>query len=326
MSTNELDNEEPDSQQLSQQDFAVLERNDDIEAKVSAEENRTSSQIDRDNVRQARYNLIRSDNEILITIGRMNPPTPGHALLIKKMMYDAVTRGLHQINIVLSHSVDAKKNILECEEKRRFLYLIIDHIKSSLIEEFPQASAQINALNVEIICMNDPTELSLGTHPILKSIKYILSIYGYPNFILNKIVKIVIGADRANSYQFVTDSLFNMTPSVRVEEEVIERPVGAMSGTLVRQLVQDNDFSGYRTFLSIMTSHGLREEEAKEIYHEIHSAYYPKTMGGGKRYTRKNRKRKSKSKRRITSKRNRKITKKHRKKSKNINRKIIINA
>ena len=302
MSTTELDCEEPDSQPLSQQDFAVLEKNDDIEATY----NRTASQIDRDNIRRERDNLIRTDNEILISIGRMNPPTPGHALLIKKMMYDAVTRGLHQINIILSHSVDNKKNILECEEKRRFLYLIIDHIKSSLIEEFPQLSKQFNGLNVEIICMNDPTELSLGTHPILKSIKYILAIYGYPNFIPNKTVKIVIGQDRAGSYQFVTNSLAGMTPSVIVEEEVIERPEGAMSGTLVRQLVQDEN---QPEFTRIMTSHGLKNDEAQEIYKRIHDTY----SGGGKRYTRKNRKNKRKSKRKSRKKSNRKITKKHRK-------------
>jgi len=36
----------------------------------------------------------------------MNPPTTGHLLLIKEMIYKAVEDNLTQINIILSHSED----------------------------------------------------------------------------------------------------------------------------------------------------------------------------------------------------------------------------
>ena len=63
-----------------------------------------------------------SDNIFLFTIGRMNPPTPGHIQLISVMMEKAIEIGVKNIYILLSSTIDNEKNPLECEEKRRLLY------------------------------------------------------------------------------------------------------------------------------------------------------------------------------------------------------------
>ena len=53
---------------------------------------------------------LNEETTILLTIGRMNPPTTGHLLLIKTMLQQALRENLSQINIILSHSQDTKKN------------------------------------------------------------------------------------------------------------------------------------------------------------------------------------------------------------------------
>ena len=66
-------------------------------------------------------NTINNENTILFTIGRMNPPTSGHMMLIRKMMLYALNNNLTQINLILSGSVDNKKNPISCTEKRNLL-------------------------------------------------------------------------------------------------------------------------------------------------------------------------------------------------------------
>ena len=64
---------------------------------------------------------MNDENFIIFTIARMNPPTSGHTLLIKQMIMEALSRGLTQINIILSATIDDKKNPLDCNEKRNLL-------------------------------------------------------------------------------------------------------------------------------------------------------------------------------------------------------------
>jgi nicotinic acid mononucleotide adenylyltransferase len=44
-----------------------------------------------------------SDNTLVFTIGRMNPPTPGHMALIEKLIHRAASLGQTKIGILLSH-------------------------------------------------------------------------------------------------------------------------------------------------------------------------------------------------------------------------------
>ena len=48
---------------------------------------------------------LNEETTILLTIGRMNPPTTGHLLLIKTMLQQALRENLSQINIILSQVI-----------------------------------------------------------------------------------------------------------------------------------------------------------------------------------------------------------------------------
>jgi len=50
-----------------------------------------------------------SDNIVVFTIGRMNPPTPGHLALIEKLIHRTASLGQSKFGIILSHSQDMPK-------------------------------------------------------------------------------------------------------------------------------------------------------------------------------------------------------------------------
>jgi len=60
---------------------------------------------------------------LIFTIARMNPPTPGHFALIKKMLEEAIQYGVKKVHIILSSKTDRIKNPLEAEEKKYILEL-----------------------------------------------------------------------------------------------------------------------------------------------------------------------------------------------------------
>jgi len=225
------------------------------------------------------------DKKIIITIGRMNPPTPGHALLIKSMLKKAYLEGLTQVNIILSDTVNDSKDPFECEEKRKVLYnYIIDYAKTTLIrdlqqkdEKFDETDKQkIRDIKVEVVCMND--EIGLVDHKILNCIYYILRLYGYD--ILNKnaqnpaglSVELVIGEDRAGGYKFIGNILSEFNPPIHFQEIPLPRPEGAMSATKIRNAALSGNKSEFSSYYSEM---GLSEEETNHIYDYIRENLTP---------------------------------------------------
>jgi hypothetical protein len=59
--------------------------------------------------------------QVIFTIARMNPPTPGHFSLIQKMLEEAIRHDVIKVNIILSSKTDTTKNPLEPEEKKYLL-------------------------------------------------------------------------------------------------------------------------------------------------------------------------------------------------------------
>jgi hypothetical protein len=186
---------------------------------------------------------------IIATIGRMNPPTTGHAGLIKYMLGKAVEHDLTQINLILSDTIDNTKNPLECEEKRTILYSgVINTIKDQLIAETADASkkTKIKHMKVKIVCMNDDFgKDALGKKPnkIVQSIFHILKLYGYdieyPSMSMRRddlTFHLVIGEDRGTQFGFIGKLLSELTPSIHFEESVLPRSSEAMSATKVRTM------------------------------------------------------------------------------------------
>jgi len=245
------------------------------------------------------------ENIIFFTIGRMNPPTPGHMLLIRTMMEEALQKGLTQINLILSATTDNKKNPLSCEEKRYFiLNFMIHHLKELMKLEQPQMAEKIDEIQVKIICMNDIVNPKYGKHPILKSVQYLLQdLYGYPRTNLQMVL--FIGEDRIQDYNWIQKSLLERNPPVTMEIHGLDRPEGAMSATYIRQLALEGNLSQFRLE---MEKTGLDESSILNLYHEIREKLTvspPKKKKGGTRKRGKRRQlRKKNFSKRKTSKKN----------------------
>jgi hypothetical protein len=210
---------------------------------------------------------ISNENIIPFTIGRMNPPTTGHMQLIREMMNFSLKNNLTQINIILSGTIDNKKNPISCKEKRNMLlFFLLKHQKELLKMEQPSNSLKIDELKVNIICMDDIINPVYGSHPVMKSIQYLLNEkYGYPR---NNIKMILfIGQDRASDFLWLQKTLLERNPSIELEIVPIERPDGAISATYIRQLAIDGD---YDTFKQQMLDTGLNDDEyIGKLYKEI---------------------------------------------------------
>ena len=247
-------------------------------------------------------NTINNENTILFTIGRMNPPTSGHMMLIRKMMLYALNNNLTQINLILSGSVDNKKNPISCTEKRNLLiHFLLSHQKELLKIENPSLSYKIDELQVKIICMDDVLNPDYGTHPIMKSINYILKeLYGYPRVNLNMIL--FIGQDRENDYFWIQDSLRKKNPpvSLDINSEGLERPEGAISATYIRQLAIDGNWDEFK---NEMFKTGLDEPTAYSLYKQIKEKLVSKKPSTRTR-TKKSIKKKRNNKSRKSKKRN----------------------
>jgi hypothetical protein len=267
-------------------------------------------------------NYRNSETTIVATIARMNPPTPGHLLLVERMILEAASNNLTQISIILSHSVDSDENPLDCWTKRDvFLHTSIDRFKEHLALTHPDLERNIRSVNVVIVCMDDPfqeevPEISATTTPILKALNYILfKFYMYPRPGLN--VKLFIGDDRDYS-KFLGPSLTRKAVPVGFEQIQLERtsmatfksmkcpqlrdldidsvPIPAMSASLVRNLIKCRL---PEQFAKVMKKAFLEDREIAELYGLLSDAIPEnKSLGGRKRRSKKRsitKKRKQKS-------------------------------
>lgn len=98
-----------------------------------------------------------NNNSVLFTIGRMNPPTPGHKKLIQTMMVEALSHNVPIVFVNLTSTVglnnEGKINPLPCEEKKRIVQKMIARIKDELKDEYDPDD--IDALQVIVNCADD---------------------------------------------------------------------------------------------------------------------------------------------------------------------------
>jgi hypothetical protein len=258
--------------------------------------------------------IINNENEVVFTIGRMNPPTPGHKKLIKQMMIYALTNNLSQINIILSSTIDDKKNPLEIEEKRMLVYVIFNTIKKELISERKFDENKIMNMNAEIVGMNEEDDISLEHNKILSKIKYFLQyIYGYPRPYL--LMTLFIGEDRAKDYIWIGEWLKSLNPSVNFKIESLPRSDTDMSATYIRGLVLNGSEESKQLFIKYMKDLGIDNFDIENIYMQIQSNI--KNKKGGKK-TRKYRKSIRKSRKSIRKSRKYRKYRKSRKSRKSI--------
>lgn len=92
-----------------------------------------------------------NSNTLIFTVGRMNPPTPGHLELIREMLTMAYNNGIKQIYIFLSET-RGPKDPISCADKVKVLTGSYDYVNNSNIwanvAEFARDSMQ-NGDNVD---------------------------------------------------------------------------------------------------------------------------------------------------------------------------------
>ena len=229
---------------------------------------------------------------IIATIARMNPPTPGHLLLIEMMILEAARKGLRRIFIILSHTMDNKKNPLDCWTKRDILlHSSITRMKESLARSNP--GRNIENIDVEIICMNDEDVIEYtGSIGVFPSLRYLLHrFYNWPETRDKLTLQLVIGDDRDGSYDFINEGLKRLVKhhEVEIEKTILKRPsmdeftsidrvvslspeqvstipAQSMSATLVRTLVQHGL---YEHFTEVMKRAYLNPVEINELWSEL---------------------------------------------------------
>lgn len=219
-----------------------------------------------------------TEDKIIFTIARMNPPTPGHKYLIKTMMEKALELNLSHIYLILSSTRDSEKNPIECEDKRMIIYTSVNEkIKEELKEQYSTKSSEIENIKIEVICMNDEINITkYGKHPIISKINYLLGEkYGYPKEGIK--MYLIIGEDRMDSYGFVLDFLINKIPSVGLEIIGLPRPVGAISATYIRGLVTSGTEEDKIEFVKNMKEMGIKDTDIEILYDKLRSNIKPKT-------------------------------------------------
>lgn len=236
---------------------------------------------------------IPNNNTIIFTISRMNPPTPGHLLLIQKLIEEAIRQNVPKVYVILSKTNDNNENPIDCQEKINILGENIDNmnnmvlglknqmktklerqeLKPSILEN---TISKIDRTEVFFICVS-PSQLS----PIFPLYDIVNSYSEIPNLNLFMIV----GDDRADFLDTIVDSFLFKNPNINsVNGQILARedmaafknlslqdlsrisieemPISAFSASFVRKLVKlgikDKFDDVYRPY--------LRQEQIDHLY------------------------------------------------------------
>ena len=105
-----------------------------------------------------------NNNTFIFTFVRMNPPTPGHLLVIREMIEEAIRYNTGKIYVLLSSTMD-EKNPLACEAgeestddvvvKKGILKELVDSYRNSILEKEStdqERTAKIQNLEIIIKC------------------------------------------------------------------------------------------------------------------------------------------------------------------------------
>lgn len=104
-----------------------------------------------------------NSNTLIFTVGRMNPPTPGHLELIREMLTMAYNNGIKQIYIFLSET-RGPKDPISCADKVTVLTGSYDYVNNiniwANVAEFARDSMQ-NGDNVDADKVNKANEVAV---------------------------------------------------------------------------------------------------------------------------------------------------------------------
>lgn len=222
--------------------------------------------------------------KFLYCVSRMNPPTPGHLLLVEEMFKIARKEEINTIFIILSETLD-EKNPLKCNliddsvSKKNVLYRMIDSLKKE------KGFEDINHI---VECCKSPHICVL---PIVNNY--------YSERIKNEKVKLILvaGSDRCKDYltaipscTFKNDIIASyrlmvlprkdMESTINIDitdsdnwNNILNNP-SAMSGSFVRNIVKKNEFEKFYELYSKYLINDIGEPDRdfiSSLYSEISS-------------------------------------------------------
>ena len=229
---------------------------------------------------------------VFLTVGRMNPPTPGHIHLIEQMLAKAneITDPEARIVIllVLSTTAHEPKNPLECDVKQTFL---VSMIHSLLEKTNNQTKYVVEPIRKE----SNSIDRSYEQHPFvigwICGNPFLTTMSLLNRYVSDSDIYIVLGSDREDLFESLKTNLLKNVSSRRkgFHHISIERAEGGVSATHVRKLVSDNDYEGfkrlYHTHLDKLETkqfYDLITEKLKEAKSQQKGTKRKRTVKGGK--------------------------------------------
>lgn len=207
-----------------------------------------------------------NNNTIIFTISRMNPPTPGHLLLIQKLIEEAIRKNVQKVFVILSKTNDNNENPIDCQEKINILgeniapmNNMVLGLKNKMKSELERQEldnentrSKIDRIEVIFLCVR-PDQLS----PIFPLYDIVRQHSNIPDLNLFMIV----GDDRADFLDTIADSFLfkneninsvdgqileredmdafkRLSPEELTEIDISEVPISAFSASFVRKLVK----------------------------------------------------------------------------------------
>lgn len=229
------------------------------------------------------------NNTFIFSFVRMNPPTPGHLVLIKTMIDKAIEIGTEKIYVITSSSMDGKnpipcsdKTIPEAKNKKEASILsgiisspdliyksnvlndMITSYKQQLIEEEsdPVKKTKIQNLNIIVLCSQGRT------------FGFIFGVIN-ENFLSQGVSKVnlyfVVGRDRADFLDSIVD-FFKDKPGINsVDGDILGRQgMGTLKETGIgdRTIAEINPSEYSASFVRKLVENGKRIE-----FEQVYSKY-----------------------------------------------------
>jgi hypothetical protein len=218
-----------------------------------------------------------NDKSVLFTIGRMNPPTPGHKKLVQQMIVDALRNDIHVVFVNLTSTTglnnEGKVNPLACKDKKQIVHKMIQQIKEELSSEYDQAS--IETLQVIVNCADDEdiehsekpnqiTDMLVGMFNKLKKIEE------YSDRMMPERInfRLYLGEKDYGKFDWIERMFpFNDTKKgikFDLKSIKVKRPPGDMSATYLRNLTIRDDDKFMQAMIDLSVEQG-KELSGKEL-------------------------------------------------------------
>ena len=216
-----------------------------------------------------------NENTVIMTLARMNPPTPGHLYLIQRLIEEAIEKNIDHVYVILSKTNDDNKNPIPCEGKKKVLgesdyestigepnKKMINALKEQMIGRTTDTNVQqqIKTIKVHLICVPDTKGATPFTpiFPIIEELKKSHESSSRASCKLGVNLFLIVGDDRKelldslSSFYFKLDHVHSIDGKLLARQEIAECPtdqvvissipsIAEMSATYVRKLVKKKD-------------------------------------------------------------------------------------